>query len=640
MPINKNQKFRNLIQEVLSGYEKIWYDTDQTDTSTQLNKTLFLELIEKVDPTLIRLLFSNENIKEKFFVKINEAYVFKAKEFYSFIENREIDHSYTSYKNRIGLIGNKNFLQDIHHIVLGFPYKDCVLEGGQSTEEHHTKTSGKREVFFHEVIEHDKIEYLQEPKAFINWKYYSHSGISDVDKITRDMDSMIRENLIIKGNNLIALYSLQQQFYKSIKLIYIDPPYNTGNDSFQYNDNFSHATWLTFMKNRLEIARELLRDDGVIMVSIDENEQAYLKVLMDEIFGRNNFITNFIWQTKRGAQGMITKTKVVINHENILVYGKDKQYFSYVGLPRTAEHFSNPDNDPRGPWKRQYLQRLGQDLPKRKIVNPSNGMVFVFETPYREEKMTQWVKENRIIFPNDKDKYPIRKEYFAEYKHKQQITSFIGLFPTKKSTEELYELFEGVKIFRNPKPEALLKFLIEQSTEPGDIILDYHLGSGTTASVAHKMRRQYIGIEQMDYIQNITCKRLHKVINGEQLGISLSVDWQGGGNFIYCELAKFNEQAKEDIIACNDLPALEKVFTMLCTKYLIDYHFKVKEFQEVRKEKAFRNLPLKQQKDIFLSMLDLNHMYTNKTEMADSIFNINLKDQKLTEDFYKQRVIA
>ena len=656
-------KIKPLIEKVLENYDRLW-----NKEKTELNQTLLIDLVEKYDEKILSLLFNNNSLKEKFFVKINKNYVFKNRNFYFFLEENKINNSYTQYKNRIGLTDGKRFLKDTPDVVLNYPYKDCILEGGQSTEKgediyfeynkkvtatdekkgykensYNKKQAKRKEIFFNEILAADEIDRLLDEKALVNWqRIYKGKNCGQIKEkrpteIKRDeKNNIIKENLIIKGNNLLALHSLKKQFTEKVKLIYIDPPYNTGNDGFKYNDNFNHSAWLVFMKNRLEIARELLRDDGVIFISCDDNEQAYLKVLIDELFGIDNFIVNFVWETKKGGQGIVTKNKIVDNHENIIVFGKNSNNFSFNGLDRKDDDFSNYDNDPRGKWKRQYLQRFGQNFTPKTIINPENGMKFTFETPYSQENLKKWIEEKIIIFPKKPDKYPARKEFLSEYKNKKQLVSSLGLYSTKSSTEELYKLFNDKKIFRNPKPEKLICFIIKQSTKPNDIVLDYHLGSGTTAAVAHKMGRQYIGIEQMDYIEDITVQRLKKVIDGEQGGISKSVDWQGGGDFIYCELAKWNEQAKEKILECKNTQELENFFNEIVEKYFLNYNLKIKEFQEiVIKEENFQKLSLDEQKQIFITMLDNNQVYVNKTEMSDKKYGISEADITWTEEFYK-----
>ena len=645
----KPSELKELILKTLKTDKRLW-NKDQSE----LNQTLLLHLAERIDEDIIERLLQEKNLREKFFVKIKKniikgAYVFKANDFRFFLEENKIDNSYTAYKNRIGLSDGQRFLKDTKDVVLSFPYKDCVLEGGQSTEEgtdiyfeqskktgnYEQKQAKRKEIFFNSVLSHDEIDRLFDPKALVNWKRYTKEGEARVGEIKRDEEGIIKENLIIKGNNLLALHSLKQQFAGLVKLIYIDPPYNTGGGGFKYNDNFNHSTWLTFMKNRLEVARFLLRDDGVIFVSCDDNEHSYLKVLMDEIFGRKNFVVNFVWETKRGAQGIVTQNMVVDNYENLITFAKSREKFKFNGLKRNDNEFSNSDNDPRGKWKRQYLQRFGQGFSEKTITNPKNGMKFTFETPYSQEKLDKWIEKGIIIFPSDVNRYPARKEFLSEYTSNKQLVSSLGLYSTKANTEELYRLFDNKKIFKNPKPEKLINFIIEQTTQPGDLVLDYHLGSGTTCAVAHKMRRQYIGIEQMDYIKNIIVERLKKVINGEQGGISKTVHWQGGGDFLYLELAPWNELAKEKIQDCKSLAELSQFFEEMVERYFLNYNLKIKEFKDkVVQEENFIALSLEEQRKIFTAMLDNNQMYVNKTEMEDERFGMDKESIKWTKGFY------
>ncbi len=202
-----------------------------------------------------------------------------------------LNDSYTQFKNKVGLTIDGRHLKQRNEVSLVWPFKDCILEGGQSREE-----DKREEIFFNEVLAQDEITELLDPKVLTNAKRFDKEGDHHFDQFNRDENGTITDNLIIKGNNLLALHSLKKEFAGKVKLIYIDPPYNTGNDGFKYNDSFNHSTWLSFMKNRLSVARELLRNDGLVFVQCDDNEQAYLKVLMDEIFGRENFVSNIVWK--------------------------------------------------------------------------------------------------------------------------------------------------------------------------------------------------------------------------------------------------------------------------------------------------------------------------------------------------------
>lgn len=680
-------KLKQFIEKVLKKDDRLWND-DKTD----LNETLLIDLVESIDGKVIELLLQEKILREKFFVKIKDVYVFKTNDFRFFIEENKINNSFTDYKNRIGLTDSKKFLRDTNDVVLNFPYKDCVLEGGQSTEEgtdtyfewqedklkdkldkngdkvkdgrknikevdvpaHYEEKQGKRkEVFFNQVLAYSEIDRLFDHKALTNWKRFNKNGEQEVKKIKRDETGTIKENLIIKGNNLIALHGLKKQFTGKIKLIYIDPPYNTGNDGFKYNDNFNHSTWLTFMKNRLEVAKELLRDDGIIFVQCDDNEQAYLKVLMDEVFGRNNFINNIVWLNKEGG-GKSDSKFFIKKEEYALCYAK-KEISLKINQRIMKEDGSYSYHDKyveeRGKYKLiklnsfsiQYSKSLDYEieLPDgTKILPSENGKKGCWR--WGEKQYSWGIKNDFIEFKKNTDGklWVYTKQYFKlDYQGKPIIRSLpyltrIDEFSSTTATKEQEKLF-GKKLFAYPKPEGYLQRIIELSTNKKDIVLDYHLGSGTTCAVAHKMNRQYIGIEQMDYIENIACERMKKVIKGEQGGISKSVNWQEGGDFIYFELAKWNEIAKEKIQGANNLEELEKFFDTLYEKYFLNYNFKIKNFKEkVIKEDNFRDLSLEEQKKMFIIMLDNNQMYVNKTEMADKKFGIDKKDQQLTENFY------
>ena len=233
----------------------------------------------KLDHSLIELLLDDNEVRDKFFDRIRNELVFNHNTFVDYLRDKSfLDNSYTRFRNKIGLNIDGKFLRERGEVSLVWPYKDCVLEGGQTTDE-----QKREEIFFNEILAHDEINRLLDPKVLTNWKRHTADGTKKVEEIKRDEMGTIRENMLIKGNNLIALHSLVEQFRGKVKLIYIDPPYNTGNDSFGYNNRFNHASWLTFMRNRLGIARELLRDDGSIWINIDDDEGHYLKVLCDDI---------------------------------------------------------------------------------------------------------------------------------------------------------------------------------------------------------------------------------------------------------------------------------------------------------------------------------------------------------------------
>ena len=291
-----------------------------TDKDGNIFLHAVLEAIEKIDVEFIKLLINDTKAREQFFTKVDDVFVLNQNKLIEFFTMNEFSkNSYTSYTNKIGLIKKDSFIKKFDDVVLAWPHKDCILEGGQSRDD-----EKNNEVFYNEILSRDEIDRLFEPKAFTNIKRFSvrpelvegYADGSTSSPRTANSDSprtanfeyeqttpteiTENDNLIIKGNNLIALHSLKKKYAGKVKLIYIDPPYNTGNDSFNYNDSFNHSTWLTFMKNRLEVAREFLTEDGVILVQCDDNEQAYLKVLMDDIFKSENFVNTIVWKRKAG----------------------------------------------------------------------------------------------------------------------------------------------------------------------------------------------------------------------------------------------------------------------------------------------------------------------------------------------------
>ena len=517
----------------------------------EINTPLLYRYAQECNTDLLTLLSTNDDARNEFFIRHGEHIIFLRDRFIDYIHHKDfLENSYTAYKNKVGLAGlarygDLSLLKSMHEVVLSFPFKDCVLEGGQNKDE-----AKRNERYYNRVLAANEIDRLLDPKVLTNAQRYTEHGQQPLTEFTRDANinkqrgssaDTITDNLIIKGNNLLALHTLREQFAHKVKLIYIDPPYNTGNDSFHYNDSFNHSTWLVFMKNRLEAARELLRQDGVIFVQCDDNEQAYLKVLMDEVFGRENFVSCIVWR-KRGDPP--SNKKIGNTTEHILMYGS----VTKLNLRKRGEdtgNFSNPDNDSRGEWRYEKLfisNKGGRETQSMvyPIINPIDGQEHYPPVNNRwaisKEKAKQYLQEGKIVFGKTR---PVRKKFKSELKEgitwtNLWTTDTHGKFPMNRDgNNEIVQLFSK-EIFENPKPEGLLQRILEVATKPGDIVLDYHLGSGTTAAVAHKMGRQYIGIEQMDYIESVSVARLQKVIEGEQGGISKAANWKGGGNFVYC----------------------------------------------------------------------------------------------------------
>ncbi len=577
--------------------------------------------------------------------------------------------------------------------MLNFPYKDCILKGAQSKDEDKSD-----EIFFNEILGSDEIDVLFKPKVLQNFELID-SSLRDSQRESKqstNLKSAIlnKPNLLIKGNNLLALHTLKKRkdIYGQVKLIYIDPPYNTGNDSFNYNDKFNHSAWLTFMKNRLEIAKEFLRDDGVIFVQCDDNEQAYLKVLMDEIFGRENFVSTLIWEKKRVRQNDARWYST--NHEYILNYAKKKELFKPNPLERTAEMlkiYKNPDNDKRGLWVAIPLSaKSGNDSMKYTITFP-NGVTY--ETKYgyprySKEKLLSMYYDNRLYFGKNGTAQPSAKKFLSEVRQGVVNNTFMSMDEagsTQQSANEIKSLFTDshTDLFSTPKPEALLKRIIEISTQENDLVMDFFAGSGTTCAVAHKMKRRWIGIEQMDYIESITKERLIKVINGEQGGISKAVGWnplspslaegdKGGGlkvqknknakfanaesthplapsaregeflesphakelpknEFIYCELMPLNALYKARITQSQNDSELARIYKDLEQKAFIDYRVDIKA---LLKDKDFESLDLESKKQILCEILDSNMDYVPYGDIEDSSYGVDREIIELNKAFY------
>ncbi|KAA6339259.1 Modification methylase MboII [termite gut metagenome] len=350
-------------------------------------------------------------------------------------------------------------------------------------------------------------------------------------------------NMLIQGDNLQALKAILPFYAGQVKCIYIDPPYNTGSAFEHYDDNLEHTKWLSMMYPRLELLRELLAENGSIWISIDDDEGHYLKVICDEIFGRNNFVNTVIWQKKFSPQN--DAKWLSDNHDLILVYAKNKEIWRPCLLPRSDEmdaRYKNTDNDPRGAWTssdltvRTYVESCDYPIttPSGKIANPTKGRCW----GVNKEKFQELVADNRIWFGKNGNNTPRIKTFLNEVQGGMvSVTVWLHseVGHNQDAKKEVKTLFPE-NAFSTPKPERLLERIIALSTTLGDLVLDSFLGSGTTVAVAHKMGRHYIGIEMGEQAKTHCAVRLQKVIEGEQGGISKAVDWQGGGGFRFFTL--------------------------------------------------------------------------------------------------------
>ncbi len=600
-------------------------------------------LILTADEELLTFMLENQNAndyKNAFFKTIANSLVFNQKALLECL-TKELENSFTRFENKIGLYSQGRPIKSSGLVVLNFPFKDNVLLG--NAKDNSTKS---KELFYHEILHKKEIDTLLNKKALCRFEMH---GEGDLESALKDKNT----NYLIKGNNLIALHSLKKKFAKQVKCIYIDPPYNTGNDSFNYNDNFNHSSWLVFMKNRLEIAREFLSDDGVIFVQCDDNEQAYLKVLMDEIFLRENFVSciTHIVKPEGRMYGQVAKT-----HEYILVYAKNINNLIFNEIEKEGHAFSYVDEkggfDLQGLENRNFRAFNGLNIPSLRYrlfidenQKDNNGFMPVFGE-YRDgltevfpdsrngfDLVWRWgkekaLKENHSLVGVFKDRLRVFQKVRSNTTRAKSIFWDKSMI-TQKGTEEVKQIFK-TQVFDFPKPEALISRILEISTNENDLVLDFFAGSGTTCAVAHKMKRRYIGIEQMDYIETITKERLKKVIEGEQGGISKKCDFKGGGSFVYAELKEVNLEIKKQILNANSASQCLKIFNDLNERFLKRADCKIGEIHS----EEFQNLDLNEQKRIYCALLDSNEDYLNLGDMDEDAWGIDEITKKYNEIFY------
>ncbi|GAA6805469.1 site-specific DNA-methyltransferase [Helicobacter pylori] len=548
-------------------------------------------LILTADEKLLTFMLEDKNAndyKNAFFKIIANSLVFNQKALLECL-TKELENSFTRFENKIGLYlqgrPKDRPIKSSELVVLNFPFKDNVLLG--NAKDNSTKS---KELFYHEVLHKKEIDTLLKKKALCRFEMH---GEGDLENALQDKNT----NYLIKGNNLIALHSLKKKFAKQVKCIYIDPPYNTGNDSFNYNDNFNHSSWLVFMKNRLEVAREFLSDDGSIYINLDYNEVHYCKVLMDEIFGVENFQREIIWRIGWLSGYKTSINNFIRNHDTILFYSKnaDKLFFNkkyienkdFKELIKIEKIQSNLDN-------------LGIDREKQKNI------IKIINHETRPKR------------------YPLEDIWNGnEYDDLSSIAivSYSG---------ETVSKMLGTEEIKGQKSEKLIQRILEASTNENDLVLDFFAGSGTTCAVAHKMKRRYIGIEQMDYIETITKERLKKVIEGEQGGISKKCDFKGGGSFVYAELKEVNLEIKKQILNAKSKGECLKIFNDLNERFLKRADCKIDEIHS----EEFQNLDLNEQKRICCALLDSNEDYLNLGDMDEDAWGIDGITKKYNEIFY------
>ena len=677
---------------VLEILEEILKGSHIFDVGGLFSKNKVLEKSIQDDPDLINLIHSDETLRKTFFYVLEDFKVFKKDMFNQYLFSKEfLPGNFTRFKNKIGLTLGDEFIINRRVTQLSWPYRDCTLIGGAQDPDEMKSYS---ELMLNNFIANEEITRLNEPKAFMNAFRFTMDGKKEISSI-----NLAKDNFIIRGNNYVALNSIRTNFAGSVKLIYIDPPYNTKNDSFRYNDRFTHSTWLTFMKNRLEIARELLSEDGSIFVHIDDNEEGYLKVLMDEIFGRHNFINTISVKMKSiaGASGGGQDKKFQKNVENILVYAKDYDFLKPFNFSDASDLV--PLQDYYANLKRASYSRILIDEGKPKLVGETltggGTSIKIYEregvktSTIKNQMKEEGLSESGIhqkyhgkIFDDAMPQSNIRgvvfdkirnlgletksgKFYSIEYipksgKNANQlyeqfyhgpklrlltwlsdvtVKKGLGLFYVQQSgtywdmTRHLNNVAKegGVKLSNGKKPEYLLQKIIRMATNRGDIVLDYHLGSGTTAAVAHKCGRRYIGVEQLNYGENDPTVRLQNVIGGDKTGISSDQDWKEGGSFVYLELAKLNQTFIEQLQEVNDEKKLDSLVSdILATSRL---SFNIRELEHFKSDE-FKELTLVEKKKALQGCLDKNHLYIPSSECEDKDYAMDDYTISINKMFY------
>ncbi len=650
-----------------------------------VNKSKVIQDLDGYDAPLLEAFITNETIKNNFTIDITGNVVMQTNKLIDLFEADEYwQDSYTKYSKKIGLTAGGKFIDESTDVVLDFPYKDTVLKASMSKEDTDKDDLRPDEPFLNEVIAKEEIDVLLDKKILVNAKKYDENGVHDIDSFDEN------DNLIMKGNNLLALHTLKEKYAGKVKLIYIDPPYNTGNDGFNYNDRFNHSTWLTFIKNRLEVAYSLLGQDGFIFVQCDDNEQAYLKVLMDETFGRNNFINVITVKTKIGGVSGSSEGKSIRDAtEFINVFAKNKEHVSINRvntLTPLYQHIQQYVSEGKS-WK--YTSII-TELSGRKFLKEVGEYKFYSYDKFESKSVATFAKENNMteeevytqhadkIFRTTNAQSSVRQtvinetvnedfevvelEYYPiKGKNKNKLTKILYKNPNRNMfmflsdvapiidgqayyTESMTTLWEDIQYnnlskegevdFTNgKKPEALIKRVIELSTDEEDIVLDFFMGSGTTQAVAHKMNRRYIGVEQMDYINKTTVPRIQKVIKGEQNGISKDVDWQGGGSFVYVELMEKNRGFLTSIQNAETTTELQDVFTFMLEEAEIDFRVDLEKVKETLFEKS-----LSEQKKTLIKIIDKNQLYYNYSEIDDQNVRdlISDNDYSFNKSFYSE----
>ncbi|MGB6094503.1 MAG: DNA methyltransferase [Moheibacter sp.] len=552
----------------------------------ELKKWVVLDKAQNFDEDLLKLLLESPELKEMFFKEISGATIFNQNRFSQFLEQKNyLNDSYTQYKNKVGLTIGGKYLKQRNEVALVWPFKDCILEGGQSREE-----DKREEIFFNEILAQDEITQLLEPKVLTNAKIYDKDGEHSFSGFNRDAEinkkrglpeNTITDNLIIKGNNLLALHSLKKEFAGKVKLIYIDPPYNTGGDSFGYNDKFNHSSWLSFMKNRLEIAKDILDKDGSIIVQADWNEIHYLKVLLDSIFSRECFRNEIIWAYH--GPGSPRMKQYNRKHDNLLWYSKSNISWIFNGdevRMRSEVHVGGFNNEMSSEVSDEYTNR-GKIPEDWWEMGRDKG---------------EFLEEIDKLF--DEYEKVQNKDWW-----KMAVAARIRVDGKRRSG------------YLTEKPYKLIERLIKAHSNENDIILDFFAGSGTTGYVSHYLNRQFIIIEQLENTHEIIKARFEDI------------------DYKYFELKKYNQTFIDKIEIAKNSKGLLEIWEEMKEKSFLNYNVDIKKQEEHIED--FKALSLEEQKQHLLEILDKNQLYVNLSSLDDKKFACTKEEKELTKGFYR-----
>jgi adenine-specific DNA-methyltransferase len=634
------------MENLLDNLKALLKKDERLVSEGELLRNKIIELALKLDKDLIKLLLSDNKMKEVFFVDIDGTLIFDKDKFIKFVSNKQfLPDSYTAFKNKIGLVDEKGeFISEKKDVVLSWPYKDCVLEGGM------TKEDQKRdEIFWNEILAPDEISRLLDPKVFTNAKRIDKDGEHKFDGFRTDEKGDIKDNLIIKGNNLLVLHSLKKRFAGKVKLIYIDPPYNPDNprNTFTYNNSFKHSTWLTFMKNRLEVAKLLLKDDGVLQIAIDENEQARLGVLIDELFHGYEKHCITIVHNPRGVQG------TNFSYTNEFVYFVFKKGLKVIhkikrDTPLVEEFRDHGGESLRSDAKNCFYPVLVKDNkivgfgevpsddfhPKGKNVKREDGTIEVWPIDVKgierkwvfarqsideiKDKLFVKSKDNGEIdiFRIKDEKIPRTVWFGSRYDastHGSKIVNKIIEGKTVSFPKSLYAVYDCIYSVVKTDKEA--------------IILDFFAGSGTTAHAVMMLNnedsgnRKFILVEQLDEHVEVATQRIKN-----------EIEKFGKGDFVYLELLKWNEKFVDEIKRAETKEELKKLWEQMKEKAFLSYKVDVKTIDEHAKD--FEDLSIEDQKRFLYECLDKNHLYVNYSEIDDEEYGVSEEDKKLNRGFY------